>query len=102
MRSPSTSQEVVMTTHAHAAHQTAHAVGLSSLTRLAATATFHCLIGCSIGEVLGLVLATWLGWGNAASIALAVVLAFTVGYGFTLVPLRRGGMSWSAAGGPGL
>jgi hypothetical protein len=63
------------------------------LNRLALSATWHCLTGCAIGEVLGLVLATWWGWGNAASIALAVVLAFCFGYSFTFVPLVRGGMA---------
>ena len=64
----------------------------SSLNRLAFSATVHCLTGCAIGEVLGLVIATALGWGNAASIAIAVVLAFVFGYSFTLVPLLRSGI----------
>jgi Domain of unknown function (DUF4396) len=64
----------------------------SSLNRLAFSATLHCLTGCAIGEVLGLVIATALGWGNAASIAIAVVLAFVFGYSFTLVPLLRSGI----------
>jgi Domain of unknown function (DUF4396) len=63
------------------------------LNRQAFSATWHCLTGCAIGEVLGLVLATWWGWGNAASIALAIVLAFFFGYAFTFVPLLRGGMA---------
>jgi len=59
-------------------------------------ATLHCLTGCAIGEVLGMVLATALGWGNALSIAVSVALAFVFGYALTLrpviaagVPLRR-------------
>jgi hypothetical protein len=64
----------------------------SSLNRLAFSATLHCLTGCAIGEVLGLVIATALGWGNAASIAIAVVLAFVFGYSFTFVPLLRSGI----------
>jgi hypothetical protein len=54
------------------------------------------LTGCAIGEVLGMVLATALGWGNAASIAVSIALAFFFGYALTLrpvlgagVPLRR-------------
>lgn len=39
----------------------------------------QCLTGCAIGEVLGVVLATWWGWGNAASIAISIVLAFFFG-----------------------
>jgi putative flippase GtrA len=70
-----------------------HDTGRSELNRQAFSATWHCLTGCAIGEVLGLVLATWWGWGNAASIALAIVLAFLFGYSFTFVPLLRGGMA---------
>ncbi len=65
--------------------------------RLAASATNHCLTGCGIGEVLGIVLATWWGFGNAASIALAVGLAFLFGYSLTLVPLLRAGTALGAA-----
>jgi hypothetical protein len=65
---------------------------VASLNRLAFSATAHCLTGCAIGEVLGLVIATALGWGNAASIAIAVVLAFVFGYSFTLVPLLGAGI----------
>src|SRR4051794_40924633 len=62
------------------------------LNRLAFSATAHCLTGCAIGEVLGMILATWWGWGDAASIALAVVLAFFFGYALTSLPLLRSGM----------
>jgi hypothetical protein len=63
------------------------------LNRLAFSATVHCLTGCAIGEVLGMILATWWGWGDFASIALAVVLAFFFGYTLTSLPLLRSGMS---------
>ena len=63
------------------------------LGRLAFSATTHCLTGCAIGEVLGMVLSTWWGWGDAASIALAIVLAFFFGYLLTSLPLLRSGMS---------
>ncbi|MEU4226357.1 DUF4396 domain-containing protein [Nonomuraea sp. NPDC026600] len=63
----------------------------------AAAATLHCLTGCAIGEILGLVIATALGWSTAPSIAVAVVLAFFFGYLLTLLPLRRAGVNWSTA-----
>jgi hypothetical protein len=63
-----------------------------SLNRLAFQATRHCLTGCAIGEVLGLVIATQLGWHDVPSIALAVVLAFAFGYALTLQPLFASGM----------
>ena len=69
--------------------QTAHG---ASLNRLAATATTHCLTGCAIGEVLGFVIATSRGWGNAATIAISVGLAYVFGYTLTLLPLVRGGV----------
>ena len=70
---------------------------MASLNRLAFSATLHCLTGCAIGEILGLVIATALGWGNGASIALAVALAFVFGYSFTLVPLVRAGIVFATA-----
>ena len=59
----------------------------------AISATLHCLTGCAIGEVLGMVLATLWGWGDLASIALAVVLAFFFGYLLTYSSVRRHGVS---------
>jgi hypothetical protein len=64
-----------------------------SLNRLTASATGHCLTGCSIGEILGLVISSALGWGTVASIALAVALAFFFGYSLTSLPLLRSGMA---------
>jgi len=64
----------------------------AALNRLSLSATVHCLTGCAIGEVLGMVLSTWWGWGNAASIALSVALAFLFGYALTSLPLLRSGM----------
>ncbi|WP_026910291.1 DUF4396 domain-containing protein [Patulibacter minatonensis] len=65
----------------------------SSLTRTAISATLHCLTGCAIGEVLGMALATALGWGNTASIAASVTLAFVFGYALTSIPLFKAGLS---------
>ena len=65
----------------------------SELTRSAVSATLHCLTGCAIGEVLGLVLATWWGWSNGPSIMLAIVLAFAFGYALTIAPVLRSGVS---------
>ncbi|MGA7733697.1 MAG: DUF4396 domain-containing protein [Chloroflexia bacterium] len=87
------------TSHAsHAHHPPDHTAGVEQTTpavsnrSLALRATLHCLTGCGIGEVLGLVIATALGWHDLPSIVLAVVLAFIFGYGLTLMPLVRSGM----------
>jgi len=62
---------------------------LTSLNRSAFQATVHCLTGCAIGEVLGMVVATALGWGNTASIVLSIVLAFCFGYALTVRSVLR-------------
>jgi hypothetical protein len=66
------------------------------LNRLATSATNHCLTGCVIGEVLGMTIATALGWGDVASIALAVGLAFLFGYTLTSIPLIRARIPFAA------
>ena len=66
---------------------------------MAVQATLHCLTGCAIGEVLGMVISTWLGFSDAASIAISVFLAFVFGYGLTLLPLVRPDGELSAATG---
>jgi hypothetical protein len=71
----------------------------ASPTRSAVQATLHCLTGCAIGEVLGMVIATALGLGNVASVALAVVLAFVFGYGLTIRPVLAAGIPFRRAAG---
>ena len=67
-----------------------------SLNRLAFSATAHCLTGCAIGEVLGMIIGTALGWSDVQTIALAVALAFLFGYSLTSLPLLRSGMALGA------
>jgi hypothetical protein len=66
--------------------------GSPNLTRQAISATLHCLTGCAIGEILGMVLSTWWGWGSALSITLSVALAFLFGYSLTIRPVVRAGV----------
>ncbi len=63
------------------------------LTRTAFSATVHCLTGCAIGEILGMVLSTWWGWSNTGNVVLSVSLAFVFGYSLTMLPLLRGGLT---------
>jgi hypothetical protein len=83
----------------HSAHPDGRAAphAAVSLNRLAARATTHCLTGCAIGEVLGMVVGTALRWSDVATIAAAVALAFVFGYGLTLWPLVASGMTLGAA-----
>jgi Domain of unknown function (DUF4396) len=64
---------------------------------MAAKATLHCLTGCAIGEVLGMIIGTAFGWGTAPTIALAIALAFFFGYALTLYAVTRAGVSLRAA-----
>ncbi|GAA3237744.1 DUF4396 domain-containing protein [Streptomyces thermocoprophilus] len=64
---------------------------------MAAQATLHCLTGCAIGEVLGLVIGTWLGWGNVPTMVLAIALAFLFGYSLTLRGVTEAGVGFRAA-----
>ena len=72
------------------------------LTKAAVAATAHCLTGCAIGEVLGMVLATWWGWGYLASIVLSIALAFGFGYSLTVRPVLRAGVGLRRAVGVAL
>jgi hypothetical protein len=60
---------------------------------MAATATLHCLTGCAIGEVLGMVIGTALGLHNAATVVLSIALAFFFGYALTMRGVLRAGVS---------
>jgi hypothetical protein len=77
-----------MATHSDSAQSSG-----ASLNGLAFSATVHCLTGCAIGEVLGMVIGTTFGWSNLATIAISVVLAFVFGYSLTSLPLVRAGMA---------
>src|SRR3954471_23331793 len=63
---------------------------------MALSATLHCLTGCAIGEVLGVVIGTALALSNGPTIALGIVLAFVFGYSLTSLPLLRGGLALAA------
>lgn len=64
---------------------------------MAARATLHCLTGCAIGEVLGMVIGTALGWGNMPTMVLAIALAFFFGYTLTLRSVRKAGVDFRTA-----
>ncbi|MFI8092345.1 DUF4396 domain-containing protein [Streptomyces sp. NPDC086080] len=88
------------TAHDHTAHAAGRdhggqAHGASWAT--AAKATLHCLTGCAIGEILGMVIGTALMWGNVPTMALAITLAFVFGYSFTLFAVVRAGVSLKTA-----
>ena len=77
--------------HAHGGH--AHGATWA----MAVKATLHCLTGCAVGEILGMVIGTSLLWGNVPTMVLAIALAFVFGYSFTLFAVVRAGVSLKAA-----
>jgi Zn-dependent protease len=79
--------------HGHRGHHGPAPAGWGT----AARATLHCLTGCAIGEVLGMVVGTALGWGNLPTMVLAIVLAFLFGYAFTLRGVLAAGVDLRAA-----
>lgn len=96
--------------HAHGAHRESSApgprdaphgsrshAGGTSLNRTALSATVHCLTGCAIGEVLGMVVGTGFGLANWVTVVLSVALAFIFGYSLTMLPLVRSGLGLKTA-----
>ena len=83
-------------TAAHEHHHHELPTSGSALTAMAASATLHCLTGCAIGEVTGVVVGTALGFSDFGTIALAIGLAFLFGYSLTSLPLLRAGMAVAA------
>ncbi|MET7801580.1 DUF4396 domain-containing protein [Streptomyces decoyicus] len=89
------------TAHDHAAHETHGDQGGrrpgGATWGAAAKATLHCLTGCAIGEILGVIIGTALMWGNVATMILAIALAFVFGYSFTLFAVRKAGLDFKTA-----
>jgi hypothetical protein len=75
----------------------AHPSPATTTWTVAVRATLHCLTGCAVGEVLGMVVGTALGWGNLPTTVLAIVLAFLFGYSLTLRGVLRAGVGLGAA-----
>lgn len=99
---------VVMQHEAHAAHahhhghadadaDQGHHHAPAATWAMAVQATLHCLTGCAIGEVLGMVVGTAFGWGNLPTMVLAIVLAFVFGYSLTLRGVLRAGVDFRTA-----
>ncbi|TXS42708.1 DUF4396 domain-containing protein [Streptomyces sp. OR43] len=80
----------------HTGHSGGHGAGGASWA-MAARATLHCLTGCAIGEILGMVIGTALGWGNVPTMVLAIALAFFFGYTLTLRSVLRSGVDFRTA-----
>ena len=83
--------------HGHADRRAHHGGAHGASWGMATKATLHCLTGCAIGEILGMVIGTALMWGNVPTMVLAITLAFLFGYSFTLFALLRAGLDFKTA-----
>lgn len=84
--------------HDHRVRETSHVDhDTGSLNSMAASATLHCLTGCAIGEIVGLIIGTAAGFSNAATIPLSIALAFMFGYTLSTLPLLKAGLAVGAA-----
>jgi len=64
---------------------------------MAVSATLHCLTGCAIGEIVGLLIGTGAGLANGWTIAVSIALAFVFGFTLSTLPLLRAGLGVGAA-----
>ena len=76
-----------------AAHHTGHHTDVGGVNAMAASATLHCLTGCAIGEISGLLIGTAIGLTTGWTIALSVTLAFLFGYALSTLPLLKAGLA---------
>ena len=65
--------------------------------KMAAQATFHCLLGCIIGELAGLEIGRLMGLEAHYIVLLAGALSFASGYAVSTIPLLRAGLPFSKA-----
>jgi hypothetical protein len=78
-------------------HNHTHTIENPGTFKLAFSATLHCLIGCGLGEVAGMVIGTMLLMSNHSTMILAIILGFVGGFGLGVVPLKKAGYTWKAA-----
>lgn len=94
------------TGHPHHAQSPAHLAAnyaghdhpaMGNVSAMAISATLHCLTGCAIGEIAGLVIGTAAGLGNAGTIAISIALALAFGYSLSTLPLLKAGLGLRTA-----
>ncbi len=84
--------------HDHGQQQNSHDhAGHGNLNSMAASATLHCLTGCAIGEIMGLMIGTAAGFSTPATIAISIALAFLFGYSLSTLPLLKAGLGLGTA-----
>lgn len=85
--------------HGHGGHNMEHSScsaekkGESNIL-LAMQATLHCLLGCGLGEIAGVILGTFAGLDMMQTMALGIGLGFVFGLSLGVIPLTRAGFGW--------
>jgi uncharacterized protein DUF4396 len=82
--------------HTHHDHHAPLPTSGAALTSVALSATLHCLTGCALGEIAGMIIGTALDFSNLGTILISIALAFVFGYSLTSLPLLRAGMALAA------
>lgn len=84
--------------HVHTDHgdHDQHAM-TGNVNAMAANATLHCLTGCAIGEIAGLIIGTASGLSTASTVVLSIALAFLFGYSLSTLPLLKAGAAFGGA-----
>lgn len=82
----------------HSTHRDHHNHGAHGATKkMAALATLHCLLGCAVGEMIGVTIGTHMGFAPHETVMLAFVLSFVSGYAVSTWPLLRADMKFRPA-----
>ncbi len=69
----------------------------AKINQMARSATLHCLTGCAIGEVTGLIVGTALRLSTIITIMIAVGFAFVFGFALSTLPMLKAGLTFAAA-----
>jgi putative flippase GtrA len=78
-------------------HQHLHPESTASDWRLALSATVHCLVGCGLGDLVGMTLGTGLGLSNLGTNLLAIALGVLGGFVLGIIPWLRVGYGMARA-----
>lgn len=92
---PSTAHDPRVSKHDRSDH--GHHATMGGQRSMALSATLHCLTGCAIGEIAGLMIGTAIGLSAGWTVVLAVGLAFLFGYALSTLPLVKAGLGLGAA-----
>jgi len=83
--------------HNHSDHISEHGEHKHKHSGMALSATLHCLTGCAIGEMSGMIVGVSLGLNPWTTVALSITLAFIFGYALSMLPLLKNGISLGKA-----